>query len=99
MSAVDRAGVCLFISDLYDATLYPAGSGPAAQKCALESVKYGKSVSVVDKSSMLGGVCVHTGTIPSKTFRQASTTLHAATLPRSKLTKGKLPLFVICWLF
>lgn len=45
------------------------GSGPAAQMCALESVKYGKSVCVIDKSSMLGGVCVHTGTIPSKTFR------------------------------
>ncbi|CAM9852622.1 unnamed protein product, partial [Sphacelaria rigidula] len=44
------------------------GSGPAAQKCALESVKYGKTVAVVDKFSMLGGVCVHTGTIPSKTL-------------------------------
>lgn len=45
------------------------GSGPAAQKCAIESAKYGKSVCIVDKSSQLGGVCVHTGTIPSKTFR------------------------------
>lgn len=51
------------------AYLIVPGSGPAAQKCALESVKYGKSVAVVDKGSMLGGVCVHTGTIPSKTFR------------------------------
>ncbi|CAM9950008.1 unnamed protein product, partial [Ectocarpus fasciculatus] len=47
------------------------GSGPAAQKCAIESAKYGKSVCIVDKSSQLGGVCVHTGTIPSKTFRRA----------------------------
>ncbi|CBJ29397.1 conserved unknown protein [Ectocarpus siliculosus] len=47
------------------------GSGPAAQKCAIESAKYGKSVCIVDKSSQLGGVCVHTGTIPSKTFREA----------------------------
>eukprot|EP00904_Undaria_pinnatifida_P013325 jgi/Undpi1/9122/HiC_scaffold_26.g11580.m1 len=47
------------------------GSGPAAQMCALESIKYGKTVCVIDKSSMLGGVCVHTGTIPSKTFREA----------------------------
>ncbi|CAN0347846.1 unnamed protein product [Discosporangium mesarthrocarpum] len=47
------------------------GSGPAAQKCAIESAKSGKSVAVVDKNSMLGGVCVHTGTIPSKTFREA----------------------------
>ncbi|CAM9428680.1 unnamed protein product, partial [Hapterophycus canaliculatus] len=47
------------------------GSGPAAQKCAIESAKYGKSVCIVDKSSQIGGVCVHTGTIPSKTFREA----------------------------
>lgn len=39
------------------------------QKCAIESAKYGKSVCIVDKSSQIGGVCVHTGTIPSKTFR------------------------------
>ncbi|RHY33647.1 hypothetical protein DYB32_001475 [Aphanomyces invadans] len=31
----------------------------------------GKSVAIVDKSEEIGGVCVHTGTIPSKTFREA----------------------------
>ncbi len=47
------------------------GSGPAAKSCAVESAKVGKKVAVVDKKGMIGGVCVHTGTIPSKTFREA----------------------------
>ncbi len=47
------------------------GSGPAARSCAVESAKMGKKVAVVDKKGMIGGVCVHTGTIPSKTFREA----------------------------
>jgi len=47
------------------------GSGPAGQKCAIDSVKHGKKVAIVDKKDMHGGVCVHTGTIPSKTFREA----------------------------
>ncbi len=47
------------------------GSGPAAKSCAVESAKAGKKVAVVDKKGMIGGVCVHTGTIPSKTFREA----------------------------
>ncbi|CAM9168388.1 unnamed protein product, partial [Hapterophycus canaliculatus] len=47
------------------------GSGPAAVKCAVTSAKLGKRVAVVDKKDLVGGVCVHTGTIPSKTFRRA----------------------------
>ena len=80
------------------------GSGPAAQKCAIDSVKRGHRVAMIDKNSQIGGVCVHTGrfvicicifiyfyfyfkfnylifiliqfshhtgTIPSKTFREA----------------------------
>jgi len=86
------------------------GSGPAAQKCAIDSAKRGKRVAMIDKNSQFGGVCVvsreiegrwvlvlpmgeryhchqeaenernlfmnpislqHTGTIPSKTFREA----------------------------
>ncbi|RLN47192.1 hypothetical protein BBJ28_00004135 [Nothophytophthora sp. Chile5] len=47
------------------------GSGPSATQCALESAKQGKRVAIVDKKASLGGVCVHTGTIPSKTFREA----------------------------
>lgn len=47
------------------------GSGPSGQKCAIDAAKKGKRVCVVDKVGMFGGVCIHTGTIPSKTFREA----------------------------
>lgn len=42
------------------------GSGPAGQKCAIDHAKHGKTVAVIDKRDMLGGVCIHTGTVPSK---------------------------------
>src|ERR1700759_4037018 len=47
------------------------GSGPGGQKAAIASAKLGKSVAVVERGQMLGGVCVNTGTIPSKTLREA----------------------------
>lgn len=47
------------------------GSGPAGQKGAICAAKMRKRVAVVDRTLMMGGVCVHTGTIPSKTVREA----------------------------
>jgi NAD(P) transhydrogenase len=47
------------------------GSGPGGQKAAIASAKLGKSVALVERGNMLGGVCVNTGTIPSKTLREA----------------------------
>src|ERR1700730_13507574 len=47
------------------------GSGPGGQKAAIAAAKLGKSVAVVEQRPMLGGVCVNTGTIPSKTLREA----------------------------
>ncbi|MEB4210828.1 Si-specific NAD(P)(+) transhydrogenase [Mycobacterium sp. 94-17] len=47
------------------------GSGPGGQKAAIASAKLGKSVAVVERGQMIGGVCVQTGTIPSKTLREA----------------------------
>ncbi len=47
------------------------GSGPGGQKAALAAAKLGKKVAVVEHRQMLGGVCVNTGTIPSKTLREA----------------------------
>ena len=47
------------------------GSGPAGQKGAICAAKLGKQAAIVDKKLSIGGVCVHTGTIPSKTLREA----------------------------
>ena len=47
------------------------GSGPAGQKGAIAAAKMGKRVALVDKNDMIGGACLHSGTIPSKTLRLA----------------------------
>ncbi len=47
------------------------GTGPAGQKGAIAAAKLGKKVAVIDRREMIGGVCLHTGTIPSKTLREA----------------------------
>src|SRR5262247_805266 len=47
------------------------GSGPAGQKGAIAAAKLGKKVAVIDRKGMIGGVSLHTGTIPSKTLREA----------------------------
>lgn len=47
------------------------GSGPAGQKAALAAAKLGKRVAIIDRQTMVGGVCIHTGTIPSKAIREA----------------------------
>ncbi|MEU5075497.1 Si-specific NAD(P)(+) transhydrogenase [Streptomyces asoensis] len=47
------------------------GSGPGGQKAAIAAAKLGRRVAVVDRPDMVGGVSLHTGTIPSKTLREA----------------------------
>jgi NAD(P) transhydrogenase len=47
------------------------GSGPAGQKGAIAAAKARKRVAIIDRTVMIGGVSVHTGTIPSKTVREA----------------------------
>src|SRR5258706_15801785 len=47
------------------------GSGPAGQKGAIAAAKAHKRVAIIDRTTMIGGVRVHTGTIPSKTVREA----------------------------
>jgi NAD(P) transhydrogenase len=47
------------------------GSGPAGQKGAICAAKMRKRVAIIDRRVMMGGVCVHTGTIPSKSVREA----------------------------
>jgi NAD(P) transhydrogenase len=56
---------------MYDYELVVIGSGPGGQKAAIAAAKLGKRVAVVERGNMIGGVCVNTGTIPSKTLREA----------------------------
>lgn len=47
------------------------GSGPAGQRASIQAAKLGKKAAIIDKSFLIGGVSLHTGTIPSKTLREA----------------------------
>src|SRR4051794_35162220 len=54
-----------------DLDLLVIGSGPSGQKAAIQAAKLGRRVAVVERRQRLGGVSIHTGTIPSKTLRVA----------------------------
>jgi NAD(P) transhydrogenase len=56
---------------VYDFDLLCLGSGPAGQRAAVQAAKLGQRSAIVEKGRVVGGVCVDTGTIPSKTFREA----------------------------
>ncbi len=47
------------------------GSGPSGEKAAIQAAKLGKRVMVVERQESMGGNCIHTGTIPSKTLRES----------------------------
>jgi NAD(P) transhydrogenase len=47
------------------------GSGPAGHHAAVQGAKLGRRVAIVERLSCVGGVCINTGTIPSKTLREA----------------------------
>lgn len=53
------------------ADLVVIGSGPAGQKAAIQGAKLGKKVIVIEKDLAPGGACLYSGTIPSKTLREA----------------------------
>jgi len=55
----------------YDYDLLVIGSGPGGQKAAIAAAKLGRRAAVVERRHMVGGVCINTGTIPSKTLREA----------------------------
>ena len=55
--------------DTYD--MIVIGSGPAGQKAAIAAAKLGRRAAIVERVDMVGGVCINTGTIPSKTLREA----------------------------
>jgi NAD(P) transhydrogenase len=55
----------------YDFDLVVIGSGPAGQRAAIQGAKLDKRVAVIEKTTVVGGVSVNLGTIPSKTLREA----------------------------
>ena len=56
---------------MHDYELLVIGSGPGGQRAAIAAAKLDRRVAVVERPEMLGGVCLNTGTIPSKTLREA----------------------------
>ena len=56
-------------SGRYD--MFVIGTGPAGQRAAIQAAKLGKKVGICERREVVGGVCINTGTIPSKTFREA----------------------------
>lgn len=59
------------MSEATDFDFIVLGSGPAGQRAAVQAAKLGKRAVIIEKGKRVGGVCLHTGTIPSKTFREA----------------------------
>jgi NAD(P) transhydrogenase len=55
----------------FEYDLVVIGSGPAGQRAAIQGVKLRKRVAIIERKSVVGGVCINTGTIPSKTLREA----------------------------
>lgn len=56
---------------MHDYDLLVIGSGPGGQRAVVAAAKLGRRVAVADRPDMIGGVCINTGTIPSKTMREA----------------------------
>lgn len=83
------------MNEPYDFDLLCIGSGPAGQRAAIQAAKLRKRVAVVEKRRSVGGVCLDTGTIPSKTFREAVLSLagHNGHFGR-KSSQGRLRLHV-----
>jgi NAD(P) transhydrogenase len=48
------------------------GSGPAGEKAAAQAAYFGKRVALVEQSAAVGGACINTGTVPSKTLRESA---------------------------
>lgn len=55
----------------YEYDLVVIGSGPSGQRAAIQAAKLGRRAAIVDVREQLGGICLHDGTIPSKSFREA----------------------------
>ncbi|GAA3074556.1 Si-specific NAD(P)(+) transhydrogenase [Rhizobium viscosum] len=60
---------------MFQYDLVVVGSGPAGRRGAIQAAKLGKKVLVIEQGKRVGGVSVHTGTIPSKTLRETALNL------------------------
>jgi NAD(P) transhydrogenase len=76
------------VSDSFDYDLICIGSGPAGQRGAVQAAKLGKRVLLIERRATLGGTCLATGTIPSKTFREAVLHFAAAARPDGGSTRA-----------
>jgi NAD(P) transhydrogenase len=74
----------------FDFDLLAIGSGPAGQRAAVQAAKLGKRAAIIEQQAGIGGVCLESGTIPSKTFREAvlSVTNAAESLGRQGLVRA-----------
>jgi NAD(P) transhydrogenase len=68
---LQKAGPPRHTGGMYDFDVLVIGSGPGGQKAAIATAKLGRRAAIVERHDMIGGVCLNTGTIPSKTLREA----------------------------
>lgn len=67
----------------YDYDLLVIGSGPSGERAALQAAKLGRKAAIVERETVIGGVMIHTGTLPSKTLRE--TVLYIAGLKQRSI--------------
>jgi Pyruvate/2-oxoglutarate dehydrogenase complex, dihydrolipoamide dehydrogenase (E3) component, and related enzymes len=75
-----------------DYDLIVIGSGPAGEKGAAQAAYFGKRVALVERESVVGGACVNTGTIPSKTLRESA--LHLSGFKQRGIPKGTVEISI-----
>jgi NAD(P) transhydrogenase len=71
MNAISPAVATAQKTAHYDFDCLVIGSGPAGQRAAIQAAKLGRQAIVIEQREVVGGVCINTGTIPSKTLREA----------------------------
>src|SRR5215212_3429623 len=74
------------MSESFEYDLVCIGSGPAGQRAAVQAAKLGRRVALIERRETLGGMCVDSGTIPSKTFREAVIALAASAAAATSAT-------------
>lgn len=80
------------MTEAYEFDLTVVGSGPAGQAAAIQAAKLGKRVAMIERRRGVGGVSVHLGTLPSKTFREAVVSLQRGTVRKSLEAAGADPI-------